>query len=308
MKVVVLAGGTGAAKFVRGLARVIPAADITAIVNTGDDLTWWGLHVSPDLDTITYELAGLLDTERGWGRSDETFACRDAMAALGRESWFSLGDRDLATHLYRTEQMRSGLPLSTVTANLCRQLGVAANVLPMSNDAVRTLIAMDDGEVPFQEFFVHRRHTGAVHGVRFSGAAAAEPAPGVLEAIASADSIVIAPSNPVTSVGPILAVPGIVEALVSTAAQTAAISPIIGSVAFSGPAAALMGACALPVSCAGIALAYRPFLDVLLADAGDGEQQLAIESAGAKARFTDIRIRDAASAERLARETLNALV
>lgn len=306
MKIVVLAGGTGAAKFVRGLIRVTDPGQLTVIVNTGDDLEWWGLHVSPDLDTICYELAGLLDTGRGWGRTEETFHCRDAMQALGKASWFNVGDRDLATHLFRTEQLRAGARLSVVTARLCARWGIASRVLPMTDGRVRTIVTMDDGDVPFQEFFVRRRHTGAVHAVRFDGASAARPASGVAEAIADASVVVIAPSNPVTSTGPILAVPGIREALETTAARVVSISPIIGSAAFSGPAARLMAMRGWPGTAAGVARAYQSFLDVLLSDAGDTGLRAEIEALGVRAVFTNILMSDAALAERLARETLDA--
>lgn len=306
MRVTVLAGGTGAAKFVRGLVRATAAEDIAIIVNTGDDLEWWGLHVSPDIDTICYELASLLDTERGWGRRDESFRCRDAMGALGEPAWFSVGDLDLSTHLFRTGRLRMGEPLSAVTAELCRRWNISARVLPATDDRLRTIVTMDDGDVGFQEFFVRRRHRGAVHAVRFDGASTAKPAPGVLESIASAEVVVIAPSNPVTSVGPILAVPGIAAALENTDARVAAISPIIGTAAFSGPADRLMAMRGLRTSAAGVAEAYRPFLDVLLADESDRMLAHEIEAAGAKPWFTDIRMRDTVQAERIARETIDA--
>ena len=306
MRVTVLAGGTGAAKFLRGLLRVIPATDLTVIVNTGDDLEWWGLHVSPDIDTICYELAGLLDVERGWGRRDETFQCRDAMAAIGEPGWFSVGDRDLATHLFRTAQLRAGQTLPSITSEMCRRLGIASRVLPATADRLRTMVTMDDGEVGFQEFFVRRRHQGPVHSVRFDGAESASPAPGVLETIAEADVVVIAPSNPVTSVGPILAVPGIAGALAKTNARVTAVSPIIGTAAFSGPADRLMKMMGLPASAAGVAEAYRSFLDVLIADEADCGQSGEIEGTGVRVFFTDIRMRDTADAERLARETIHA--
>lgn len=306
MRVTVLAGGTGAAKFVRGLVRVVPASDITVIVNTGDDLEWWGLHVSPDIDTICYELAGMLDVERGWGRRDESFRCRDAMGALGEPAWFSVGDLDLSTHLFRTGKLRGGEKLSAITAELCRRWNIAARVLPATDDRLRTIVTMDDGDVGFQEFFVRRRHQGTVHAVRFDGAASARPAPGVIESITTADIAVIAPSNPVTSAGPILAIPGIVSALEATRARVVAISPIIGQAAFSGPADRLMAMRGLRTSAVGVAEAYRPFLDVLLADSSDRALRGEIEMAGAKPWFTDIRMRDAVQAERLARETIDA--
>ncbi len=305
MRVTVLAGGTGAAKFLRGLVRIVPAGDVSVVVNTGDDLEWWGLHVSPDLDTICYELGGLLDVARGWGRNHETFHCKDAMAVLGYPAWFNVGDRDLATHLYRSQRLRSGATLSRITAELCARFGIASRVLPMTDQRVRTIVTMDDGEVPFQEFFVHRRHEGNVNAVRFEGAGASMPAPGVLESLEAADVVVIAPSNPVTSVGPILAVPGIADALGK--ARVVAISPIIGGAAFSGPAAKLMAVRGLPASAAGVALAYRPILSVLLADTTDRGEEPGIRATGTRPVFADIRIRDTADAERLALEALRCL-
>lgn len=304
MKVVVFAGGTGAAKFIRGLVRIVDPADLTVVVNTGDDLDWWGLHVSPDVDTVCYELAGLLDEQRGWGRAYESFNCREAMAELGKASWFSLGDKDLATHLYRTERMRHGARLSEVTSELCQRLNVRSKVLPMTDDPVRTVVTMDDGDVPFQEFFVHRHHTGTVHDVRFEGALLAIPGPGVLKAIASADLIVIAPSNPVTSIGPILSVPGISQQMEDTNAPVVAISPIIGGEAFSGPAAQLMAMRGWPASAAGIATAYNSFLDVLLCDTVDESLREEIEQLGPRPVFTDIRISGTSAALRLAQEVM----
>lgn len=306
MKVVVLAGGTGAAKFVRGLVRAIDPRDLSVIVNTGDDLEWWGLHVSPDLDTICYELGGLLDRQRGWGRLEETFHCRDAMRALGQASWFNVGDRDLSTHLFRTERLRAGVPLSEVTAALCARWGIASRILPMTDARVRTIVTMDDGDVPFQEFFVRRRHTGAVHAVRFEGASTAQPAPGVIDAIHHAAIVVIAPSNPVTSVGPILGVLGMTEALSTTSARTVAISPVVGSAAVSGPAARLMATRGWPTTAAGVAMAYRSFLDVLLCDVGDAALAGDIEKLDVQPVFTNILMSDTSMAEHLAKETLDA--
>ncbi|MCC6589856.1 MAG: 2-phospho-L-lactate transferase [Bryobacterales bacterium] len=304
MRIVVFAGGTGAAKFLRGLVRIVDPAGLTVVANTGDDLDWWGLHVSPDLDTVCYELAGLLDEQRGWGRAYESFNCRDAMADLGKAAWFSLGDKDLATHLYRTERLRQGARLSEVTAELCQRLNVRSKVLPMTDDPVRTVVTMDDGDVPFQEFFVHRRHTGVVHDVRFEGSILAIPAPGVLKAIASADLIVMAPSNPVTSIGPILSVPGISQQMEDTNAPVIAISPIIGAEAFSGPAAQLMAMRGWPASAVGIATAYNSFLDVLLCDTADEHLRDEIERLGPRPVFTDIRISGTSAASRLAQEVV----
>jgi LPPG:FO 2-phospho-L-lactate transferase len=269
MRLVALAGGTGAAKLLRGLAACAPERELTVIGNTGDDTEIWGLHVSPDLDTVMYALAGMLDAERGWGLAGETFQCLAAMAAYGAETWFNLGDRDLATHLTRTAALRGGRSLAAVTTQLAAGLGVTARLVPMSDDPVRTMIRTPAGRLTFQEYFVREKALVEVIGVEYAGAAAAAPAPGVLDAIHDAELIVVCPSNPVTSVGPILAVPGIADALGTAAAPVVAVSPIVGSAAVSGPAAALMRARGLTVSPLGVAAAYAPWLRRLLIDPRD---------------------------------------
>lgn len=269
MRVTALAGGTGAAKLVRGLAACLPPAEITVVGNTGDDTEVWGLAVSPDLDTLTYTLAGRLDVARGWGLTEETFRCLGAMADLGVETWFNLGDRDLATHLLRTRALRDGATLSAVTADLARRLGVAAHILPMSDQPVRTRIQTPAGWISFQEYFVREKAMVEVRGVEYAGAAEAGPAPGVVEAIAEADLVVVCPSNPVTSIGPILAVAGITAALAATPAPVVAVSPIVGGAAVSGPAGDLMRARGLEVSPAGVARAYAPWLRALVIDERD---------------------------------------
>ena len=305
--IVILTGGTGGAKFVQGAVQVVPASEVTAIVNTGDDLTWWGLHVSPDLDSILYALAGLLSRERGWGVEGDTFACLERMRQLGAPGWFQLGDRDLGTHLRRTQLLAAGHSLSEATAELARALGVRARILPMSDDPVETRVSTAAGELSFQEFFVRERYQVPVHAVTFAGAAQARPAPGVLEAIRDAGVVLIAPSNPVTSIGPILAVPGIREAL-REAAKVVAVSPIVGSAAVSGPAGELMKTLRLPVSIAGVAQAYSDFLDVLVADRRDGAQAEEVERLGIKVVLADtVMSSDAAKAE-LARVALAAAV
>jgi len=253
--ITVLTGGTGGAKFVQGLSRILAPEEITLIVNTGDDLIWWGLHVSPDLDSITYALAGLLSQERGWGVEGDTFHCREAAVGLGAPAWFQLGDRDLATHLVRTELLASGKTLSEATAHIARRLGVAARVLPMTDSPVETRVLTPEGELSFQEYFVRERWRPAAQSVRFLGAERALPAPGVVEAIECCAAVVLAPSNPITSIGPILAVPGIREALRRTRAPVGAVSPIVAGAAVSGPAGQLMQAQGLPVSVEGIARA-----------------------------------------------------
>jgi LPPG:FO 2-phospho-L-lactate transferase len=267
--IVVLTGGTGGAKFVDGLRRVIPAEELTIVVNTGDDDEWWGLYVSPDVDSITYVLAGILSSERGWGVRGDTFHCLRAMKDLGEPTWFSVGDRDLAVHLMRTKLMSQGRTLSEVTRTIADRFALGSRILPMSDQRVQTRIDTPSGELSFEEYFVKRWFQDPVNSVRFAGASETVPAPGVLDAIASAQAVLIAPSNPVTSIGPILAVPGIREALARTRAPVVAVSPIIGSTAVSGPAAILMAAHGLDVSIGGVAAAYQGFLDMLVAHPSD---------------------------------------
>ena len=269
MKLVALAGGTGAAKFLRGLARLVDPRDLSIIVNTGDDAEIWGLHVSPDLDTVCYTLAGLIDEAKGWGVRDETFRALEHMVRFGEPTWFNLGDRDLATHLHRTRLLREGRSLSEATRSIAGSLGVTASLIPMSDQPVRTRLLGPEGWLDFQEYFVREKAQVEIREVRYSGAEAAAPAPGVLEAIRAARSVIVCPSNPITSIGPILAVPGLPEALAETAATTVAISPIVGSDAVSGPAGRLMAVSGLPVSAAGVARAYARWLDVLVFDERD---------------------------------------
>jgi len=304
-KVTALAGGTGAAKLLRGLVGA--GADLTVVVNTGDDTDVWGLHVSPDLDTITYALAGRLDLARGWGRADESFRCLESMAAFEAPTWFGLGDRDLATHLVRTQALAAGRSLSHVTAEIARRLGVSPAVVPMSDDRVRTRIRTPGGWLTFQEYFVREKAQVEVLEVAYEGAAEARPAPDVLAAIGEADVVVVCPSNPVTSVGPILAVPGIAGALGTTRARVAAVSPIIGGAAVSGPAGQLMAARGLPVSPLGVARAYAPWLDVLLIARGDAPLAPDLRAGGVEPVLADILMTDRASEAALARAVLEAV-
>src|SRR6266436_7793702 len=267
--IVVLTGGTGGAKFVDGLRQVVPAKDLTIIVNTGDDLEWWGLYISPDLDSITYVLAGLLSKERGWGVKGDTFFCLQAMGELGEPIWFHAGDRDLAVHLLRTKLLKQGKTLSDVAAEVATRMGVQARILPMCNARVETRVDTPIGELSFEEYFVQRWYQDPVNSIRFAGVETAEPAPGVIDAIMSATAVLLAPSNPITSIGPILAVPGIREALSRARGKIAAISPIIGTAPVAGPAGILMAAQGLPCSIAGVARAYEDFLDVLICDSRD---------------------------------------
>jgi LPPG:FO 2-phospho-L-lactate transferase len=269
--ITVLTGGTGGAKFIDGLRQVVPPEELTIIVNTGDDLLWWGLYVSPDIDSITYVLAGLLSRERGWGVKGDTFFCLQHMGQLGQPIWFHAGDRDLAVHILRSKLLAEGKTLSEVTTEICEKLGVNARILPMSNSRVETRVGTPVGELSFEEYFVQRWYQDPVESIRFAGAADAEPAPGVIDAILAADIVLLAPSNPVTSIGPILAVPGVREALQKTQGRIASISPIVAGEAVAGPAGILMASQGLAVSVAGVAHAYHDFLDVLVVDVRDAQ-------------------------------------
>jgi LPPG:FO 2-phospho-L-lactate transferase len=285
--ITVLTGGTGGAKFVWGLAQIVPPEQLTVVVNTGDDLTWWGLHVSPDLDSVMYALAGKLSRDRGWGYDEDSFRCLDRMRALGVESWFQLGDLDLATHLLRTQLLSSGKTLTQATAELCRAMNVKQRLLPMSDETVRTIVTTPEGDLTFQEYFVRERWKPAVLDVGFQNAEAVSTAPGVLQAIIHSELVLIAPSNPVTSIGPILAVPGIRDALRCTTAQVIAVSPIVGGAAVTGPAGEMLKMRGHSVSAAGVAEIYRGLLDVLIADSQDEAARGDIESKEIQAAFTN---------------------
>ena len=304
MRITALAGGTGAAKLLRGLSACVDPAALTIIGNTGDDAEIWGLHVSPDLDSVMYALAGVLDTGRGWGRASETFHCLAAIASFGAPTWFGLGDRDLATHITRTHALGAGRSLSDITERLARGLGVRARLLPMSDDRVRTTIRTPHGRLTFQEYFVRDKAMVEVIGVEYDGAATARPAPGVREAITDADVVVVCPSNPITSIGPVLAVPGIARALTSTRAPVIGVSPIVNGAAVSGPAAALMRACGLPASTLGVARAYAPWLRHLLIDPRDAADTAALADLDVAAVPTDIMMPDRESEISLARRVL----
>ncbi len=280
MQITALAGGTGAAKLLRGLAHVVDPRGLTVVVNTGDDAEIWGLHVSPDLDTVCYTLAGVIDQRKGWGLRDETFHALDQIARFGEPVWFNLGDRDLATHIHRTRLLRAGQSLSAVTRDIAQALGVAATVLPMSDQPVRTRILGPDGWLAFQEYFVREKAQVDVRAVAYAGASRATPAPGVIDALRGADAVLVCPSNPITSIGPILAVPGIVDALQATEATVVAVSPIVGGDAVSGPAGRLMAGAGLPVSAKGVARAYGGWLDVLVFDEQDRSLAGEIRTAG----------------------------
>lgn len=266
----VLAGGVGAARFLDGLIGVLEPRDVTAIVNVGDDMEWAGLHISPDLDTVTYTLAGLVNPDTGWGLAGESRRTLDRLSELGGPDWFMIGDLDLATHLYRTDRLGAGDSLSAVTADLSSRLGVGARIVPVTDDRLRTVVAVDGGELAFQDYFVRRRASDPVRGLRFDGGESAVPAPGVLDAIESADVIVIAPSNPFLSIEPLLAVRGVRSAILEAAAPVVAISPIIGGAAVKGPAADILRSLGHDVSALGVARLYDGLADVFILDQEDG--------------------------------------
>lgn len=285
--IVVLAGGAGAARFLEGVVQVVPPEDVTAIVNTGDDTTMHGLRISPDSDIVTCTLAGVVDVAQGWGISGDTTECMTWLGKLGAPTWFKLGDRDLAFHIRRTELLRAGWTLSEVADEFRRALGVATHILPMSNEPVETYIEVDEGLIHFEEYFVRRRGQGAVHGVVFQGAEQAQPAPGVLEAIRDAEVVLIAPSNPIVSVGTILAVPGIRDALIATNAPVVAVSPIVGGAAIKGPAVPLMRACGYESSAHGVATCYHDIIDALVIDDVDAALADGIRALGITVTVTN---------------------
>jgi len=269
VNLVVLSGGVGGARFVRGVVDVVDPARVTVVGNVGDDLEVLGMHVSPDLDSILYALADLNDERRGWGRADETWNALDTVASLGGESWFRLGDRDLGLHLIRTEALRGGATLSAVTARIGRELGVESRLLPATDDRLRTWIATEAGEFTFQQWFVARRHRDEVDALRFEGAETATPAPGVVDAIAAADLLLLAPSNPYVSIAPILAVRAVREALEQRRVPCVAVSPLIGGRAVKGPADRMLRRLAGGTAPAQVASCYLGLIDSLVVDEAD---------------------------------------
>ncbi len=277
-RVSVLAGGVGAARFLDGLVRVMAPQDVTAIVNVGDDMEWAGLHISPDLDTVTYTLADLVNPETGWGLRAESRRTLDRLSELGGPDWFMIGDLDLATHLYRTHRLSQGDPLSEITRDLTQRLGLDCRITPVTDDRLRTVVGTDAGELAFQDYFVRRRASDAVRSLRFDGSDSASPAPFVLDAIRDADVIVIAPSNPFLSIDPLLSVGGVREALGQSKAPVAAVSPIIGGQAVKGPAGDILRSLGHDVSALGVARIYGELADVFILDEADARLASEIES------------------------------
>ena len=304
---VALAGGVGAARMLGGLAAVMNPAEIVAVVNTGDDVVLHGLHISPDLDTVTYTLAGAINPDTGWGLAAESWQAMEALAAYGdgTRAWFRLGDRDLGTHLYRTGRLAEGATLSQVTAEVTARWQVPVVLLPMTDDPVETRVAVAGREIGFQEYFVGLRHEVAVEAVAFRGAPAARPAPGVLDAIAGADRLVICPSNPIVSIGPILAVPGIAGALAARRDDTVAVSPIVGGRALKGPADHLMAELGHEPSVTGVARLYRAYASTLVVDRVDAPLAGAVAAEGMACVVTGTVMAGPAEAAALARTVLD---
>jgi LPPG:FO 2-phospho-L-lactate transferase len=304
--IVVLAGGVGAARFLEGLVQVVPPEEITTIVNTGDDFTLHGLHISADLDIVTCTLAGLIDQAQGWGIAGDTDECMGWLGKLGGPTWFKLGDRDLALHIRRTDLLRAGHTLSEVADTIRRALGVGVRILPMSDDPVETYIETPAGAIHFENYLVERRAQDEVLGVAFRGIERARPAPGVLEAIRDAKAILIAPSNPVVSVGTILAVPGVRAALAETSAPIAAVSPIVGGAPIKGPATPLMRAVGMEVSALGVAGAYQDLAGAFVIDIQDAALAPDIRALGMRVTVTDTIMRGPSEKRALAEAALRA--
>jgi LPPG:FO 2-phospho-L-lactate transferase len=298
----VLAGGVGAAKFIRGLVRIIPPERLTVVVNTGDDETFFGLHVSPDVDTVMYTLAGEVHPGQGWGLRDESFRVLDALTRFYGKPWFGLGDRDLATHLYRTDRLRAGTKLSDITADIARRFGVKSRILPMSDDRVRTFVKIRGRDaMPFQEYFVKGRARGVVEKIELRGIEDARPLPSVLEAIRNSSAVILAPSNPFVSLGPIFGLRGVREALSSARDRVVAISPIVGGKTIKGPADKMLRGLGLEVSALGIARLYKDIVGTFALDKVDRDYVEPIRELGMRAVAADTIMTTPAKAARLAK-------
>lgn len=302
--VTVLCGGVGAARMLRALQLVVPASSITGIVNTADDITLHGLHVSPDLDTITYTLADAVNPETGWGLAGETWQAMDALGRYGGVTWFNLGDRDIGTHLHRTQRLGEGATLTQVTAEITSAWDLGLRLLPMTNDRVETRVTTDTGEIGFQEYFVRERHGVPISSVRFVGADSANATDQALEAIASADALVIAPSNPIVSIGPLLALPALRSAIIDRRDEVVAVSPIIGGEAVKGPAANMLRELGHEPNSLGVARLYRDAAATLVIDTVDSDLAPAIEAEGVAVRITDTLMSTPDVSANLARVTL----
>lgn len=306
MVIAALAGGVGAARLLRGLVQVCEAAEITAVVNTGDDVVLHGLHVSPDIDTIVYTLAGAVNPETGWGLTGETWAAMDALERYGGITWFRLGDRDLATHLYRTQRLAEGATLSEVTREVAAAWGLELHLVPMTDDRVETRVDVEgEGEIAFQDYFVRHRHSVAAKAVRYAGAADAHPAPGVLETLLSATRVVVCPSNPILSIAPIMNVPGVEDAVAARRDDVVAVSPIVAGAAIKGPADRLMAELGIEPTVVGVARLYAPFAGTLVVDEADAGLKSAVEAEGVRCVVAPTVMRGRPEAAALARVVLD---
>ena len=319
--IVTLAGGVGAARKLAGLVQVVDPSELTAVVNVGDDLVLHGLHISPDLDTVTYTLAGAINTETGWGLTGETWQARAMLERYGGVSWFGLGDRDLGTHLYRTQRLAEGADLATVTAEIAAAWGLGLRLVPVTCDPLRTMVtlAADDEagpdspglpagtEIGFQEYFVQRHHSVPVSAVRIAGADTARPTPGVLVSLTTAEAIVVAPSNPIVSIGPVLAVPGVHEAVAARRDHVVAVSPIVAGAALKGPADRMLVELGHEASVVGVARLYAPFAGTLVIDEADADRVAEVEAEGLRCVVTPTVMRTPETAAALARTTLAAV-
>ena len=302
--ITVLAGGVGAARFLQGLVRTVPEEEITVIVNTGDDIQLHGLHISPDLDIVTYTLAGVVDEEKGWGIDRDTSHCLEMLKDYGHETWFTLGDKDFATHIHRTHLLKQGLSLSEISDEICLALGLKLKIIPMTNDKFETRIVTDKGTFHFQEYLVKRHAKDNVINVLFEGSEEAKPAPGVIDSILNASLIVVSPSNPIVSIGTILSVNNIRDTLRKTQAKVVAITPIIGGAPIKGPADRLMKGLSLEVSAYSVARLYQDFLDVFILDYTDRNEKERIEQLGLHVIVTNTIMKTQHDKVRLAKTVL----
>jgi LPPG:FO 2-phospho-L-lactate transferase len=296
----------GAARFLTGLTKLVPQQDLTVITNTGDDIELFGLHISPDIDIVAYTLAGMVDEDKGWGIKGDTFRCLSMLGKYGQDTWFNLGDQDLATHIFRTSRLKQGFTLTQVTCEICNSLGLKIRLLPMTDDLFKTYIKTENGTIHFEEYFVKRQFRDEVLGVEFLGAEKAKPAPGVLDALFEAKMVVVCPSNPIVSVGTILAVGGIRDALRKTKARVVGVSPIVGGVPIKGPADRLMRSLGFEVSAFGVAKLYSDFLDAFVIDSVDVGEKSKIEKLSINVTVAPTVMKSLEDKVALAKTTLNA--
>ncbi|MGA2386643.1 MAG: 2-phospho-L-lactate transferase [Candidatus Bathyarchaeia archaeon] len=299
-----LAGGVGAARFLTGLTKIVKEEDLSVIVNTGDDMDMFGLHISPDIDIVSYTLAGVVDEEKGWGIRNDTFQCLENLRKMGLETWFSIGDRDFATHIFRTDLLRKGYTLSEVTKEICRRLGLKVDVVPMTDDKFETWIKIEEGLVHFEEYFVKRQARDEVLGVKFVGSATAKPALKAVSSILNAEMIIICPSNPIVSIGSILSVNGVRDALKKTNAKIVGVSPIVAGAPIKGPADKLLRGLGLEVSAFSVAKLYSEFLDSFVIDVKDADEKSRIEQLGIDVKVTDTVMNKLEDKVRLAKAVL----